>query len=155
MRDNIANMKFGQKIKEARTAAGLTQEQLGIKCGWTTGNPQSRIGNYEKDVRNPSAADIAIIASALNKGILFFYNKEDAQSIAEPPASYATEPQHLSTAQIEMLEKVITTVERKFEEIDARTKAKLVAEMFSNYTKLGLTAKDLADDQQTPTQQTN
>jgi transcriptional regulator with XRE-family HTH domain len=155
MRDNISNMKFGHKIKQARNEAGLTQEQLGIKCGWSTGNPQSRIGNYEKDVRNPSATDIAIIANVLNKGILFFYDQaEDAPGIAESPGNY-TQQSALSNEQIDMLEKVIITVERKFNDIDAKTKAKLIAEMFSNYSNLGLTAQDLTTANNASSKKTN
>lgn len=69
-------MNFGKRIKEARKEAGLTQEQLGLKCGWSSGNPQSRIGNYEKDVRAPSAADLALIADAVDKNILYFYGQD-------------------------------------------------------------------------------
>ncbi len=85
-------MNFGLLIKEARQAAGMTQEQLGISCGWTTGNPQSRIGNYEKNVRKPSAADLATIAKATQKNILFFYGEDTpAQAVNETAAQYTTE----------------------------------------------------------------
>jgi transcriptional regulator with XRE-family HTH domain len=154
MRDTLASMKFGQKIKQARTEAGLTQEQLGIKCGWSTGNPQSRIGNYEKDVRSPSASDIAIIAKTLRKGILFFYDIEPEHTVAEDSAAYNAKS-HLSDSQVEILERVIITVERKFKDVDAKTKAKLIAEMFSNYSNLGLTANDLTSPGSTPSKKTN
>lgn len=80
-------MNFGERIKAARKEAGLTQEQLGLRCGWSNGNPQSRIGNYEKNTRAPSAADLAVIAEALGKEILYFYGQDDT-SIKETTAAY-------------------------------------------------------------------
>lgn len=56
------NESLGQRIKRFRAAAGLSQAQLAEACGWKS---QSRVGNYEKDTREPSLADIEAMAEAL------------------------------------------------------------------------------------------
>lgn len=60
----IATMKetLGQRIKRHRKAAGLSQAALAAACGWKS---QSRVGNYEADSREPSLADLRLIAKAL------------------------------------------------------------------------------------------
>lgn len=60
----IATMKetLGQRIKRHRKAAGLSQAALASACGWKS---QSRVGNYEADSREPSLADLRLIAKAL------------------------------------------------------------------------------------------
>lgn len=54
-------MTIGQRIKEAREKAGLTQEELGKKIGVTG----VAIMRYEKDQRQPRLAQLQAIASAL------------------------------------------------------------------------------------------
>ena len=58
----------GQKIREARNNAGLKQPELAAKLGWG----QSRISNYERNVREPGIQDLRDIAKALNVDISFF-----------------------------------------------------------------------------------
>lgn len=41
----------------------MSQKDLALACGWES---QSRIGNYEKDVRQPNLGDLGKIAKALN-----------------------------------------------------------------------------------------
>lgn len=53
------------RIQEYRERAGLSQEQLGQKCGWSSA-AQSRISNYEHGKRTPSLNDMRTIVSALN-----------------------------------------------------------------------------------------
>lgn len=87
--DINTRMNVAIKIKQARTDAGLSQAQLGIKCGWDSGNPQSRIGNYEQGKRVPSVPDIAVIAKALNKSVLYFFEEEERNlQVSEPKSSY-------------------------------------------------------------------
>jgi transcriptional regulator with XRE-family HTH domain len=56
------NESIGRRIKRLRTHAKMSQAQLAEACGWKS---QSRIGNYEADSREPSLADISVIAKAL------------------------------------------------------------------------------------------
>lgn len=53
-------MKLGDRIKKARKAAGLSQVELASRCGWDSA---SRVGNYEQGSREPSLADLMLIAS--------------------------------------------------------------------------------------------
>lgn len=52
----------GQRIRDARRKRGLSQEQLAELCGWSG---QSRVGNYERGIREPSTGDWALLAQAL------------------------------------------------------------------------------------------
>lgn len=59
----IGAMKtLGARIAHYRSLAGLSQAALAKACGWAS---QSRVGNYEKDTREPSLDDIALMAKAL------------------------------------------------------------------------------------------
>lgn len=53
---------LGQRIKRHRKAAGLSQAALATACGWKS---QSRVGNYETDTREPTLADLSLIAKAV------------------------------------------------------------------------------------------
>lgn len=56
------NESLAQRIKRLRKAVGLSQAELAEACGWKS---QSRVGNYEAGTREPTLADIAMIAEAL------------------------------------------------------------------------------------------
>lgn len=58
-------MELGERIKAARKAAGLTQAQLAAACGW---DPPSRLANYEQGTREPSLADLQLIARHVAPG---------------------------------------------------------------------------------------
>lgn len=55
-------MTIGERIKEARKAAGITQEDLGKKLGVSG----SYIAQYETNKRNPKVITLQRIAKALN-----------------------------------------------------------------------------------------
>lgn len=57
---------LGQRIKHLRKHRGLSQQLLAEACGWSS---QSRIGNYESDLREPSLADLLLLAPALGVSI--------------------------------------------------------------------------------------
>ncbi|WP_090622367.1 helix-turn-helix domain-containing protein [Azotobacter beijerinckii] len=57
---------LGARIAHYRKAAGLSQAELATACGWKS---QSRIGNYEKDTREPTLADLEKIATALGMSV--------------------------------------------------------------------------------------
>lgn len=54
---------LGEKIKYLRKSRGLTQGELADRCGWLS---QSRIGNYERGIREPSFDDLKKIADVLS-----------------------------------------------------------------------------------------
>ncbi|BAU74929.1 helix-turn-helix domain-containing protein [Metapseudomonas furukawaii] len=53
---------LGTRIAHYRKLKGLSQQALANECGWES---QSRIGNYERDTREPSFDDLRRIAKAL------------------------------------------------------------------------------------------
>ena len=55
-------MTTGQRIRDARQKAGMTQAQLAEKLGI----PYQSIGQWERDVRNPKLDTLRRIAGALN-----------------------------------------------------------------------------------------
>ena len=61
----LSVMELGERIKTARKAAGLTQAALAALCGW---DPPSRLGNYEQGIREPSLADLRLIAEHVGPG---------------------------------------------------------------------------------------
>lgn len=59
----ISAMKtLGARIAHYRNRAGMSQAALAKACKWAS---QSRVGNYEKDTREPSLDDIALMAGVL------------------------------------------------------------------------------------------
>ena len=55
-------MKIGERIREFRKQAGLTQKELGERMGVSNVN----IGQYERGLRNPRLPQLKKIADALN-----------------------------------------------------------------------------------------
>ncbi|ENA0084943.1 helix-turn-helix domain-containing protein [Pseudomonas aeruginosa] len=54
---------LGSRIAHYRSLKGISQAKLAKACGWAS---QSRIGNYEKDTREPSLDDLELIAKVLD-----------------------------------------------------------------------------------------
>ena len=73
----------GQKIREARDNAGLKQPELAAKLGWG----QSRISNYERNVREPGLDDLSAIAKVLRIDVADLL--PTAQYQAKPPQIYS------------------------------------------------------------------
>jgi SOS-response transcriptional repressor LexA len=83
---------IGARIKLARKRKGLTQEALASLCGWE-GN--SRIGNYEKDTREPSAQDMQAIAKALGVLAGWLWTGEGPESPHEHGGSNVGPAHHI------------------------------------------------------------
>ncbi len=58
-------MELGSRIRAARIAAGYSQGKLSELCGWDS---QSRLSNYEQGTREPTLADLRMIASKVAPG---------------------------------------------------------------------------------------
>ncbi len=58
---NRKSNKFGEAVRKARAAAGLTQEELADQCGLD----RSYIGGVERGERNPTLSVIEKIAKGL------------------------------------------------------------------------------------------
>ena len=57
---------FGERIKAARQAAGLTQKQLGILCGYSEASAERTVQFWEADKRDVPIEKIRILAKSLN-----------------------------------------------------------------------------------------
>lgn len=80
---------LGERIRAIRESKGLTQNDLAVRCGWDAAG-QGRIGNYEKDRREPNLSDLRKIASALNVNLIELL-EDPGSSVAESGAPYASE----------------------------------------------------------------
>lgn len=84
-------IKLGKRIATLREAKNWTQKQLAEACGW---EGQSRIGNYERDVREPSLADMERIASALGYSVKeLLFGDAEAPSAVGRVIEYQNETQ--------------------------------------------------------------
>lgn len=70
-------MTTGQRIREARKKAGLTQAQLAEKLGI----PFQSISQWERDIRHPKRETMERIADALGVIYLTLYGDEDYKEI--------------------------------------------------------------------------
>ncbi|SDF46196.1 XRE family transcriptional regulator [Phytopseudomonas seleniipraecipitans] len=101
---------LGQRIKHLRKSRGLSQQALAEACGWSS---QSRIGNYESDLREPSLADLLLLAPALGVSIA-----ELAGSEALPVATDTLDVGHARGGAVPVVGHAQLGTQGYFEEID-------------------------------------
>ena len=69
-------VKFGERVKQLRLSAGMTQEQLAERI-WVT---KAAISNYELSERNPSPETIIKIAGVFGVTTDYLLGLEDKRS---------------------------------------------------------------------------
>ncbi|MBL4941910.1 MAG: helix-turn-helix transcriptional regulator [Colwellia sp.] len=74
---NKNNTPFPKRLKEARKAAKLTQESLGIKAGIDESSASARMNQYEKGTHAPDFTMVKSISTVLNIPTAYFYSEED------------------------------------------------------------------------------
>jgi len=57
---------FGERIRAARMAAGLTQRQLGLLCGYNEKSAELTVQHWEANRRDIPLEKIRIVAQVLN-----------------------------------------------------------------------------------------
>lgn len=72
-----ADQIFAGRLKQARRAAGLSQEALGHAAGIEEASASARMNQYERGVHMPKPVTIARIARALNVPVAFFFEAND------------------------------------------------------------------------------
>lgn len=106
-----ANLKeaFGNRLRDARKKANLTQRGLAEECGWS-GESQNRVSNYENGERWPLMDDIIKMAGqvGVSAQFLIFGKAGKGAPIAQP---------ELSIEDRKML--------RQFKVLDAETQASI------------------------------
>lgn len=66
-----------RRLKEARTRAGLSQKQLGIKAGIDEFSASARMNQYERGTHTPDFGTLKKISLVVNVPTAFFYAEED------------------------------------------------------------------------------
>jgi len=80
---------LGERIRALREERDLTQAELAKQCGWDSAG-QGRIGNYEKNRREPSLPDLRKIAAALGVSLMELL-EDDHNTVKEDGNSYAAD----------------------------------------------------------------
>ena len=91
-------MTFGQKVKQLRKRAGLTQEELASLCG----RGKSFICNIEKGTRTTKLENIPLLADALGVSIGELVDQDDI----EPSSPYLEYIPYLAQADSVTLENI-------------------------------------------------
>ncbi|MDB5763968.1 MAG: hypothetical protein JWQ21_2963 [Herminiimonas sp.] len=73
-----ANEIWGRRLKQARSAAGLSQKQLGIQAGLDAFVASTRINRYERGVHKADYKIAQHLASILQVPTGYFYTEDDA-----------------------------------------------------------------------------
>lgn len=68
---------FSERLKQARTAAGLSQERLGVLAGIDEASASARMNQYEKGKHQPDYSMVERIAKVLNLPEAFFFASDD------------------------------------------------------------------------------
>lgn len=68
---------FCKRLKEARLAAGLSQERLGIEAGIEPASASARMNQYETGKHVPNPVTVQQVAAALKLPAAYFYCEED------------------------------------------------------------------------------
>jgi transcriptional regulator with XRE-family HTH domain len=66
-----------RRLKQARTQAGLSQKQLGIRAGIDEFSASARINQYERGKHTPDFSTVERIAKVLKLPTPFFYARDD------------------------------------------------------------------------------
>jgi len=61
------------RLREARTRAGISQRQLGIKAGIDPFSASPRINQYEQAKHEPDLRTLARLAAVLDVPVAYFY----------------------------------------------------------------------------------
>lgn len=68
---------FAGRLKQARMAAGLSQERLGVLAGIEEASASARMNQYERGKHHPDFSMVERIAKVLNIPEAYFYATDD------------------------------------------------------------------------------
>jgi transcriptional regulator with XRE-family HTH domain len=71
---------FCKRLKQARLAAGLSQEKLGVLAGLDEMSASARMNQYERGKHEPDFTMVERLAIALDLPESYFYAKDDMTS---------------------------------------------------------------------------
>jgi transcriptional regulator with XRE-family HTH domain len=89
---------FGQRVRELRLAAGMTQEDLAERCGLF----RTYMSRIETGQANPTLTMIHALADSLELPVLSFFDKPAApvKSAGHPASSRVKAPARLSRGRV-------------------------------------------------------
>lgn len=73
----MSNEIWGRRLKDARTAAGLSQKQLGIQAGLDQFVASTRINRYELGIHKADYKIVQNLSKILDVPTGYFYTEED------------------------------------------------------------------------------
>lgn len=82
----MAGNPVAKRLKEARTAAGLSQKSLGIAAGIDEFTASARMNQYETGKHTPDYTTLSRIAKVLKLPVAYFYT--DTDDLAELVSAY-------------------------------------------------------------------
>lgn len=114
-------MSKGERIKAARTEAGLTQEQFAEKIGVVP----KIVKDYEGDRRRPKTDRWPLIASVLGQPVGYFFEEEKASLTPQAKSTLTTEERLLSMLERQqgLLSDQLELAERQRQDIASLTEA--------------------------------
>jgi len=71
---------FAKRLLQARKAAGLSQERLGILAGIEEASASARMNQYEKGVHAPGEGTVKQIAGVCGMPVAYFYAEKDDEA---------------------------------------------------------------------------
>ncbi len=71
---------FTKRLKEARLAAGLSQERLGIEAGIDPASASARMNRYELGNREPDLTLVERLAEVMGVPMPYLYAVDDAMA---------------------------------------------------------------------------
>ena len=77
MADKITN-PLPLRLKQARTAKGISQKQLGIQLGMEVGSASARMNQYEKGKHTPDYKTLKAMANELGVPVAYFFCESES-----------------------------------------------------------------------------
>ena len=71
---------FSKRLKQARLAANISQERLGIEAGIEPASASARMNQYENGRHAPNPTTVMQIAAALDLPPSYFYSVDDDEA---------------------------------------------------------------------------
>lgn len=71
---------FSVRLRQARKAAGLSQERLGVLAGIEEASASARMSQYEKGKHEPGEGIVKQIAQACGLPVAFFFCEQDDEA---------------------------------------------------------------------------
>jgi transcriptional regulator with XRE-family HTH domain len=71
---------FCRRLKQARLAAGISQERLGIEAGIEPASASARMNQYESGKHAPNPTTVQQIAEVLDLPAAYFYSTDDDEA---------------------------------------------------------------------------